>query len=499
MNPLVYLLFSMHTLMLQQIPAGTPIEVRLENSVGSFASKAGDPISAIVIAPVIIHDLEVLPPGSIFSGKVKSVTRVGYGVRHETASLRLEFNKLTLPDGAMLPAATRLVQVENGRENVTSSGLIQGVRSTGSISNRVAGYVKTALLWDVHAEMAEWAIKSMVVSLPEPEIYYPAGTELNINLTKQMTLVSPAEADPVDALTDEQIEELRGLVAGMPIRTSDPYNHRPSDPTNVLLIGSREEISQAFRAAGWSEARPDSIRSRIGTIRAAAEIHGFRQAPMTSLLLKGAEADMSWQKGLNDVAKRHHIRIWKQAGTWNGQELWMAAATRDVDFAYLRPGQYFAHEIDAKVDEEREKVAYDLEFTSCASPLMWVARQGMPRFTRNGTGDPMGTDTRMVVMQFNSCATPRLADESEDTRPLTARGSKWQRFLRREVLVTRSDLLRSNIYYRSFEVSRWAYRYMRYRQRKAEEMRSLLATYGPAGSSAPAPPHNSTLTVKALR
>ena len=51
---------------------------------------------------------------------------------------------------------------------------------------------------------------------------------------------------------------------------------------------------------------------------------------MTALLLGGAEADMSWQKGLNDVAKRHHIRIWKQPGLWNGQEVWMAAAPVDM-------------------------------------------------------------------------------------------------------------------------------------------------------------------------
>jgi hypothetical protein len=314
-----------------------------------------------------------------------------------------------------------------------------------------------------------------------------------------VTVTAAPELDSVDLLPEQQLDELRGLVARMPIRTSDPNNHRASDLTNVLLIGSREEISDAFRAAGWSEAQPTSIRTRIGTIRAAAEIHGFQEAPMTSLLLRGAEADMSWQKGLNDVSKRHHIRIWKQPGTWNGEDLWMAAATRDVDFAYMRPGKYFTHEINPKVDEERDKVAYDLEFTSCASPLMWVARQGMPHFTRNATGDPIGTDTRMVVMEFNSCGAPRLANESEDTQTLTARGSMVQRFLRREVLVTRSDFLRSNIYYRSFEVSRWAYRYIRYRQHKAEEMRSLLATYGPAGSSAPDPPHNSTLTVKAFR
>jgi hypothetical protein len=59
--------------------------------------------------------------------------------------------------------------------------------------------------------------------------------------------------------------------------------------------------------------------------------------------------------------------------------------------------------------------------------------------------------------------------------------------------------LRTNIYYRSYEASRWAVSYIRYRRRKASEMRSLLADYGPAGSSPPLLPHTSALSVQTLR
>jgi len=267
----------------------------------------------------------------------------------------------------------------------------------------------------------------------------------------------------------------------------------------VLLIGSREEITQAFRAAGWTEAGPLSIRARIGCIRAAAEVHGFQGAPMTALLLNGNEADMSWQKSLNDVSKRHHIRIWKQPGMWYGQEIWMGAATRDVHLAYMRPGRTFTHEIDPKVDQERDKVANDLAFTSCARPLAWAVREGLPRFTHNATGDPIATDTRMVVVQMNACPSTQPSMGTRDGAPLVARGGKWQRFARREIIITRSDFLRTNIYYRSYEASRWAVNYIRYRRRKASEMRALLADYGPAGSSPPIALHTSALTLQTLR
>jgi hypothetical protein len=64
---------------------------------------------------------------------------------------------------------------------------------------------------------------------------------------------------------------------------------------------------------------------------------------------------MSSEKGLNDVSKRHHVRIWK-VGAWRKQELWIGAATRDIALAYPRPGQTLTPRIDENIDQERDRV-----------------------------------------------------------------------------------------------------------------------------------------------
>ena len=486
MTSLLYLLFSAHALLLQPAPEGTQLNVRLTSAVGSFASKPGAPISGVVIAPVVVDGRTLIPAGTLVAGKVKSVTRVGFGVFHERAALRLVFDHLELPDGDPFPFSSQVIEVDNARERVTSNGLIQGIRSTGSISYRVSGYVRTALLWDVHAEMAEWAIKSLLVQLPEPEIYYPPGTELALKLTKPLVVPNPLDTDnDPGQLAQNDLQDLRALISHMPLRTQDPETDRASDPTNVLLIGNRAEISQAFQAAGWMEAQPDNIRTRIQCIRAAAESRGFSGAPMSTLLLNGADPDMSWVKSLNDLSKRHHIRIWKQPGLWYGQELWIAAATQDIDFAYMRPGRPFTHEIHPRIDQERDKVVNDLAFTSCARPIDLAQRANLPRLTRNATGDPIGTDGRMAVVELTGCPSPQLASTTQDGPELRSRGNKWHRFARREIIITRNDFLRTNIYYRSYEASRWAVNYVRYRRRKASEFRTLRAEFGPPGSSKP--------------
>jgi hypothetical protein len=241
----------------------------------------------------------------------------------------------------------------------------------------------------------------------------------------------------------------------------------------VLFIGSHDQLVTAFDAAGWIQANPASLRDRVTWIRAVAERRGDEAAPMSPLLLNGAEPDMSWEKSLNDVSKRHHIRMWREADTWGGQEMWVGAATRDIDFAYLRPGGKLTHKIEQNVDQERDKVAYDLAFTSCGNILDWTAREDLPRFARNATGDPITTDGRMVVIEMNECREPRISTETVDSTLLPEHGDRLQRFARREILSARNELLRTNPFWRTYEGSRWIVEYFRWRKRQAAEQELL--------------------------
>src|SRR5271169_6629254 len=100
---LPYLLLSLELLAMRPIPAGTQLHVRLATTVGSYSSKIGNPVSAVLIAPLTSGAETILPEGSILSGSVKSVGRVGFGIVRETAALGLDFNQVTLPDGESFP------------------------------------------------------------------------------------------------------------------------------------------------------------------------------------------------------------------------------------------------------------------------------------------------------------------------------------------------------------------------------------------------------------
>lgn len=456
MSLFLYALFTASLLNVRQIPIDTRLHIRLTTAVGSYASRPGTPISAVLIAPVVVDDEVVLPAGTTLSGRVSWVRRVGLGFVHETSGIGLSFDRLKAPGGQEIPLSCRLEQVDNARERVTRDGRILGRRATASLSYRTGGYIRVFLQWQVHARLMTWAIKTLLVQVPESEIYYPPGVELTLSLAEKLVMNAPLQPEQLaHGLSNEEREDLASLAASLPDRTLEPSSKRPADLVNLLFIGSRDQLDKAFVAAGWEEAHPASFRSRVRGIRAVAEGRSYRAAPMSSLLLNQSEPNVSWQKGLNDFSKRHHVRVWNQTGTWRGQELWTGAATRDIDYAFLRHGLRLTHRIEANIDEERDKIANDLAFTFCVDVVDFLGRPGIPHSTENARGDLMSTDTRLAVIRLNGCSHPRLSTQSSDGETVPSRGGKWRRFARREVLSTRNDLLRGNPLWRTYEASRW--------------------------------------------
>jgi hypothetical protein len=444
--------------------AGTPIHVRLTNAVGTFASRSHSSVSAVLIAPVKAGGETILPAGSLLEGQVKEVRRVGLGVIHEAASLKLNFDAVTLPDGDEVPLEAQLAAVDNAREVVTPHGSIQRWRATGSLSNRAARFARKLILLDVHAQLAVWAVKATILQVPEPEIYLPTGTELTLTLSSPMRgMVQELPPEP-RGLTSEERDALSPIVAAVPARTEAGFPERPSDLINVLFIGSRDQVAAAFAAAGWSEPRRASVRSDLASAWAVMRNAPYPRAPMSVLLLNDAPADMNWQKGFDDVSKRHHIRLWEQRDSAAGEQVWAGAATRDTDFAYFRHGQIITHQVATMVDNEREKVASDLAFAGCADAVDWLERPDVPRHVANATGDRMETDGRVLVIRLNDCRSPRRVGDALFADTLPEHGGPLQRVVRRQIMCLRNDFLRTNLYWKSFEGARLLVSAVRRRQ-----------------------------------
>jgi uncharacterized membrane protein (DUF2068 family) len=94
-----------------------------------------------------------------------------------------------------------------------------------------------------------------------------------------------------------------------PDRTVDAVG-QPSDPLNIGMVGTREEISASMQKAGWTAAQPLSRRSGADI---AADVLFNRPdpgAPVSSLYFEGRRQDLAFEQEVGgSPRRRHHVRL----------------------------------------------------------------------------------------------------------------------------------------------------------------------------------------------
>jgi hypothetical protein len=193
---------------------------------------------------------------------------------------------------------------------------------------------------------------------------------------------------------------LAALAAREPFQTVAQNPPKPSDITNLLLIGSEEQVQKAFADAGWSAAAGLTGRAKFETFRALAENRGYNEAPVSVLLLEGQKPDLVFEKLNNTFARRHHLRVWRRPTTFMGQAVWAVAATHDIGISFSEVDRTFIHRIDSKIDNERAKVVTDLVFTGHVRGIALLERPQVPREGQNATGDKLETDGSLAALQL---------------------------------------------------------------------------------------------------
>lgn len=430
----------------ETIPAGTTLEIRLQQPISSYTTRKGTQITGVLIAPVSSHGEILLRAGATIDGSVTGVRKVGIGVVHETAEIDLRLDRLVLPDGQGIPLQTRLMEVENARENVDKKGKIQGIRSTSTLSHRASGIVGTLALGNPIAAMFTLTASTAVLRFSEPEISLPAGAEVWVQLTSSIELPDQhAPALPPIVNSPEGKNDLSQMVRDLPFRTFTDKSNVPSDLTNLVFIGSTGALERAFSASGWVPVDTLTAETTYRTVRSIAENQGYRSAPMSMLHLDGKPPEYAYAKTLNTFSKRHHLRIWQSAQAWDGETVWTSSSTHDIGIGFSKSNKTFIHLIDSNIDNERAKVVDDLIYTGCVSAVQLVARPWVPMDAKNGTGEELVTDGKIAVLRLNECNDPVKESAGDKTASLKVHGNVLDRSTRQTVLTLKNNLLRDNV------------------------------------------------------
>lgn len=154
----------------------------------------------------------------------------------------------------------------------------------------------------------------------------------------------------------------------------------PGDPVNLVLIGTLQQLRDAFATAGWQTADPLGIKSSWSMVRAFLLNSPYPTAPFSTLYLFGRKQDIGFQQAIdNSPRKRHHIRFWALslahseddmtgASFWLNTDkpstdqrvLWVGAGTRDTGLSFTRLTLQVTHATDSDTNAERGYIVAQL-------------------------------------------------------------------------------------------------------------------------------------------
>ncbi len=375
----------------ESLPAGTSLYVRLQTAVSTTQSHLHAPISAVVVRPASAAAGIVVPLGAVARGRIAKL--IPSSSPTQRARVLLTFTRLEISGEPAQTLAAKVVEVENARESVLADGMIQGV-------------LESELPISMIAKAAEklpsgQKTQQSLLGKTNTAIDYPAGTDLQLELTKPLDLPKVFAPPVAQELPSGDREAVANLLADAPQRVAGK-DGKPGDPVNLIFIGSQAEIVAAFIKAGWVEPARSSGQSIWQAARAIIGDVGYEQAPVSDLYLFGRREDLAFAMMLNTVAKRHHLRLWRTGSkSPGGQEIWLAAGTHDMGYD-IRPG-VISHAIKPDLDSERAKVGADLVFAGCVRSEQLVTRPNPLSEGLTATGASWKTDGRLLALELKPC------------------------------------------------------------------------------------------------
>lgn len=211
-----------------------------------------------------------------------------------------------------------------------------------------------------------------------------------------------------------------------------PVNHLPlycitpdgfaSDPLNIGVIGSRQQLIESMESIGWYVARPLTPDSIAATILAIIFRRPYHGTPMSSLYLFGRRQDIGFEQQLTEHGRghRHHVRFWattlddiqgideKKIKSRNHQEqliadklLWVGAASRDVGVTFTKHNLQLTHAVEPNTNKERELIAQELADAKLATLVTTIRLHNQSyRLINRAWSRSLLTDGKMTILRL---------------------------------------------------------------------------------------------------
>lgn len=349
------------------VPDGTPIKLRLAESVSSADARVGDKLNFVVVRDVNVAGFTVIPAGTIAHGCVTGVKgRRLLGIGGKVA---LKLDSVELINGDQVGLRARMSVKGRSRTKLMAAGII----ATGFI------FLPAAPVFLLTRGHDSTVVKS---------------TEITAQIDGAASLLSAGLPG-----SQENSSELGAMMDYLPPRVFSGEG-REGDMLNLVFVGQQEDLQQAFERAGWVKTdkwKPVFVWHLLQHRTSDAQL------PMARFYLFGRVQDYSY--ALPDpgaiMSRRHHLRIWKTDYTIDGMPIWAAAATHDVAIEIAKRGRLINHRIDPAVDTERDFVGTDLTNALSVSRKEYLHSADPVFQAQTASGETYHSDSRILLLDLH--------------------------------------------------------------------------------------------------
>ncbi len=193
------------------------------------------------------------------------------------------------------------------------------------------------------------------------------------------------------------------LDSKLPYRVTDqPNGGNEGDLVNFVLIGTQDQVTSAFKAAGWLQADKTNTDAVVSALVATLQKNVYVTVPMSILYLFGRPQDFGYERAeaVMVAAQRNHFRIWQASfKTPQNQPIWAGAGTHDIGIERdQRSANAITHKIDQDVDNERDFIGATLQQAGQVQAMSYFMRSKPIKSAKTATGGSIQSDGRVLVI-----------------------------------------------------------------------------------------------------
>lgn len=199
-----------------------------------------------------------------------------------------------------------------------------------------------------------------------------------------------------------------------------------SDPVQIGLFGTEEDVKQAMKQIGWHQADKRTPKTIFRMLVSILLKKPYPTAPFSHLFLLGRHQDLGFQLPLDDNPRhRHHVRFWavkpeiaehfeehiafwqkhhQDADPHDDKYLWLGAASLDVGLGFIRHNGQITHMIHPDTDRERELIVSSLKKAGLAKRIRRITIAKPYQLRNRVINGYLETDGKLVICELDSTA-----------------------------------------------------------------------------------------------